>query len=419
MSQILINNIGQLLCINGTNSPKTKKNLNELHILKNGAILIKNRKILALGKKNSISKLIRGGKKIFEIDARQNVVMPGFIDCHTHLVFEGSRVNEFLEKSKGVSYQTILKKGGGILTTVKNVREATQKELILNSLFHLEEMAKFGITTAEIKTGYGLDYRNEVKMLSVIQKLNKLQPLKLISTFLGAHVVPPEWKGQNEDYLNYLSREILPRIKKYTRFCDIFCEKDAFNAKQSLSYLNSAKKQGFILKIHADQLHSNSGAELASEVEAISADHLEYISKNGIAKMAKKKTIAVLLPGVSHFLNNHKYAPAREIIAAGIPIALATDFNPGTCPCKNPFMIMHLACLKMGLTPEECLNAITINGAHALNWANQIGSIEPGKLANLIILKTRDYREIVYYIGSNLTKTVLISNREKTEIINN
>lgn len=415
-SNFLISNISQLLTIGSSNKPKRGRELRNLGIIKNAFLHIKNGRISAVG---SMSKFRNHklSKKTPIIDAKNQVVMPGLIDCHTHLVFAGERSHEFFQKIQGTKYLEILKKGGGILDTVKKTRLASKKRLTETALKFLQEMIHCGTTTIEAKSGYGLNLETEIKILQVLKNLNQLQEIEIVPTFLAAHTRPPEFK-KNRDYLTYLLQKVAPLALKYAEFADIFCEKKVFNKKESRDYLTACRQLGFQLKIHADQLSNSGVAAIATELNAVSADHLDYISETTIKNLAAAVTIAVLLPGVSLHLSNKKLPPARKMIDSGVAIALASDFNPGSCPTFNLFLIMYLACRLFKLSPEEAINAVTINAAHALQKGHEIGSIEADKIANILILKCHDYHEIPYWIGRNLVKTIIISNHGKTKVIN-
>ncbi len=390
MYDLLIKKAGQILTLG--------KGAKDLGIIENGAIGIEDGKISWIDKSKNID-----AKKT--IDARGKVVMPGLVDCHTHLVFAGSREFELDEKLKGKSYEEIVKKGGGIHYTVRQTRKASEEELIEQARKRLDLMLLNGTTTAEAKSGYGLDLETEMKILRVIKELNDNHPIDLVPTFL-AHAIPPEYEGNEDGYVNYLIDELIPNVAKDARFCDVFCERGFFNIKQSRLILETGKKYGMIPKVHADELTQTRGSELAIEVEAISADHLLMASNEAIKKMAISNMTAVLLPATPFSLMQDKYANARQMIKAGVTVALATDLNPN-CWTESMQFIIQLACFKMKMTPMEAIKAATINAARAIKMDREIGSIEVGKKADVIILGCPNHKFLPYHFGINLVKTVI------------
>lgn len=398
---LLIKNASELLTckLKNKHRPKICKELTDLGIIKDGAIAIRGGKIIFVG---SSKKTKFRAKKI--IDAKGKVVMPGFVDCHTHAVFSGTREDEFLKKLEGASYLDILKRGGGILSTVKQTRKASKQELLKLALNRFNKMLEYGTTTVEVKSGYGLTFKDEKKILEVASILEKKLPIDIVKTYLGAHAVPKNIS--REKYINEVLTS-LKKIRKNAEFCDVFCEKGVFSVKETKEILTSAKKLGFKIKLHAEQHHTLNSAKLASTLGAISADHLENISKAGIKALAKKKIIGVLLPGVAFYLMEGKYAPARKIISGGVPIAIASDFNPGSCPTFNMQLMISLACLKLKLLPAEAINAATINSAFAIDRAYEIGSLEVGKKADIIVLDIDNHKKLPYYFGMNLVEKVI------------
>ncbi len=404
---LIIKNANELITVEGASKyPKIKKQMEEVGTIKNGAVAIKNGRIVAIGETKNLLANTKSVKKI--IDAKNKIVMPGFVDCHTHLLFGGSRENEFTEKLKGSSYLEILKKGGGILNTVTATRKELEKpEKITNkTLKTLDRMMSYGTTTAEVKTGYGLNAEAELQMLNVIKKLNAIHPIDLIPTFLGAHIIPKEYINKRKEYINLLL-EMLPKIKKLAKYCDVFCEKNAFTAKEAKQILQEAKQLGIKSKLHTNQFNDIGGIKIGIDLKATSLDHLDYVNEEHIKKISTSGTIAVLLPGVPFHLMNKHYAPAQKMIKAGIPIALATDFNPGSCPTLSMQMIIDLACRNMKITPNQAINATTINASHAIGMAQEIGSIEIGKKADIIILDIPNHKQLPYWFGINLIKTVI------------
>src|SRR3990167_1222087 len=410
LPDLFIQNCGQLLTVAGASRrPKTLKDMDDLGIILDGAVAIKDGNIIDVGTTRQLGKKYnRKGVNI--INAWGKVVLPGFVDCHTHVVFGGDRAGEFVQRIQGENYLEILKKGGGILSTVKNTRKLTLEKLVEVSKKHLDTMLLHGTTTVEIKSGYGLDNKSELKILKTIQRLQKAHYMDIVPTFLGAHTIPSEYQSDPEAYVDFLCN-MLPEIKAYATFCDVFCDNGGFNVEQTERILSTAKKLGFRMKIHVNEFKDIGGVILAVRLCVTSADHLDNIKHRDILKLKKRGIICVLLPGVPFFLMKENYAPGRKMVEEGLPIALATDFNPGTCPCGNIQMIVTLACLKLGMTPSQAINAVTINAAHAVGMADRIGSIEIGKQADIIILDIRDYNQLPYYFGTNHVKTVFKKGR--------
>jgi len=336
------------------------------------------------------------------IDASGKIVLPGLIDSHTHLVFAGTRVDEFEQRLRGMTYQEIAAQGGGIQATVQRVRQASRDELKALARRRLDAMLRLGVTTVEVKSGYGLTLADEIKCLEVVAELNAEGPLELAPTFLGAHTVPAEFRGDRAGYLRLLVDEMLPAIARgrLAEFCDVFCETGVFTLAESEQVLTAARRLGFGLKMHADELTPLGGAELAARLGAVSADHLCRISAAGIEALARSGTVATLLPGTAFFLGL-EYAPARELLAAGVPVALASDCNPGTCPTENLPLVGTMACTQMQMLPAEVVTALTLNAAAALGRADRLGSIEAGKQADLVICDVADYRQLLYHFGVN------------------
>ena len=405
---LLIRNIGQLLTLAG-DTPKRGEEMSNLAIVENAAVASKNGKIISVGREDKVIEEINLLKDSKKIDANHKVVIPGLIDCHTHLVFSGSREDEFYLRIEGKNYLNILKGGSGILSTVDKVRKASFENLIKNGIEVLNDMLSFGTTTVEIKSGYGLSIKDEIKILEVIKKLNEEHPIEIVSTFLGAHAFPEEYKNKEESYVNLIIEEMLPVVKdkNLAKFCDVFCGKGVFNLEQTERILDAAKNLGFKLKIHADQLGYNGGAELAAKMNANSASHLEYISDEGINMMKQKNVIAELLPGSVFFMGKTNYAPAKKMINNDIPLTLATNYNPGTCTIKSLPLIMTLACIYMRMSAEEVITATTINAACALDLQDDIGSIEVGKKTDVVIWDINNYRQIPYFLGLNLVEKVI------------
>ena len=399
---LLIKNCGQLLTMRSGG----------LGIVKNAFVACEADKIVDFG---PMKKLKRGmvGPKTKVVDAEGKVVMPGLVDCHTHLIFAGNRSNELKIKLEGKSYLDILKSGGGIHSTVSATCKASHAELLKNALGHLKDMLAYGITTVEIKSGYGLDLKNELKILDVAEEVGRRQPVRVLKTFLGAHTIP---RGeQAAKYLKFLVDEVLPKVK--VDFVDIFCEKGTFSLRESRKYLASAKALGFDLKIHAEQINRLGGARMAAKLGAVSVDHCDQLTARDIRKLAKYNSVVVLLPLVPFYLGENKFANGRAMIDAQLKVAVSTDFNPGSAPSKNIFLAMTMACLKMGLTPEEVLRGVTINAAAALKMEKKIGSIEKGKLADILITKVVDYSEIPYWFGENPVDKVFIGGKSVYSVL--
>ena len=343
-----------------------------------------------------------------EIDGTGTVVLPGFVDSHTHMMFAGSREGEFSLRAQGASYQEIAEQGGGILNTIRHVRDASKKDLKRSTLRYMNAMMQHGTTTVEIKSGYGLSMEAEIKMMEAINELKEEEMMDVVPTFIGAHAIPPEYAHDRKGYLDLVLQDMIPYVgrKKLAAFCDVFCESNYFDLAESEAILRSGKQWGMVPKVHAEELTPLGGAELAGKVAAASADHLEHVTDRGIEALRANGVVATLLPGVSFFLN-HGYAPARRMIDAGVPVALATDFNPGSCMSFSMPMMMTIACTQMRMTPEEAITAATLNGAAALRIADRVGSIEVGKFADLIMADIPDYRFLAYHFGVNhVTKTI-------------
>jgi imidazolonepropionase len=411
MADILIKNAAELVTARGAGAgPKTRGAMADLGIIRNGTLAIAGEEIISVGETNEVLATIKEARTV--IDATDKVVLPGFVDCHTHLVFGGSREDEFIQKIEGRSYLEIMEGNGGILSTVEKTREAlaSPQTLMNRAQAFLGKMLALGTTTAEVKSGYGLSTASELGLLKIIAGLKESQPVDIVPTFLGAHAFPREYKERKADYIQ-LVLDTLERVKTegLAEYCDVFVEKGAFSPSEARTILEEAKKQGLKLKLHAGEFNDIGGMEVGAELGATSIDHLDHVSEGGIELMAEKKIIGVLLPGVPFHLMTGRYAPARKLIEAGVPIALATDFNPGSCPTFSMQMTMALACRHLKMTPAEAINAATINAAYALDRGDKIGSIEVGKQADVIVLDIPCHQQLPYWFGVNLVATVVKS----------
>ncbi|MGB8323279.1 MAG: imidazolonepropionase [Candidatus Acidiferrum sp.] len=400
----LITGASQLLSLRG-DAPRRGSSLSDLGIVKDGALLIRDDRIIAVGTRKKVE-AHKDTAQAETIDVGGRVVLPGFVDSHTHLVHAASRAEEYELKIQGASYEEIARKGGGILKSVKELRAATYDALKQRALAFLEEFASYGTTTVEAKSGYGLDVTSELRILALQRELNRDQPLEIVSTFLGAHVLPAEFRSSPDGaqrYIDILLNKLLPEIviQDFAEFCDVFCDRGAFSLEQSKQILTQALSHGLSPRLHAEQLSRTGATQLAVELGAASCDHLEQINSSDIRALAKSNTVATLLPGCDFHLGLKQYAPARKLIEAGAIVALATDFNPGTSPTVSMPMILSLACNQLRMTPAEAITATTLNAAYALRRDRVIGSLEPGKQADLAVFEIEDYREIPYYFGMN------------------
>jgi len=407
---LIIEKANQLVTVKGgSKKPLIRDEMKRLGIIEDGAIAVRNRKVVAVGKTEQINAKYRAE---IIIDARGKLVTPGLIDSHTHLIFAGSREDEFEMKLEGISYMEILRKGGGILKTVTETKKASLEQLIKLGKERLDTMLIHGTTTVEAKSGYGLSTKDEIKCLQAIRKLDEQHPIDLVSTFLGAHAIPSEYKDKPEDYVNLVVEDMIPTVaeRKLAEFCDVFCEKGVFSIEQSKRILLAGKKYGLLPKIHADEMSWLGGAELAAEVGAVSAEHLLFASEKGIKALAEKNVIAVLLPAASFSLMLERYADARKMINEGVAVALGTDLNP-ICWIENMQLVIALACRMMKLTPAEALSAATINAAHSLRRAHVIGSLEVGKKADIVVFNVPNYRFLGYRFGVNFVDKVIKDGR--------
>ena len=404
-ADLILKNIGKLVTMQGSSSFRVKEEMNKINIIENAYIAVKNGKILAIGVGDEFGNLCGDDTKIH--DAEGLLVTPGLIDSHTHLIHGGSRENEFSMKLNGVPYIEILNNGGGILSTVKATKESSEEELYKKAKKSLDRMLEFGVTTVEEKSGYGLELNTEIKQLEVARVLDKNHPVDLVHTFLGAHAVPEEYKENHKAYIDILVDVMMPKIKDMglAEFCDVFCEEGVFTIEESEYILQKAKEIGYKLKIHADEIESLGGAELAAKLGCVSADHLMAASDEGIKMMAENNVVANILPATSFNLNKN-YADCRKMIDMGAIVSLSSDYNPGSCPSENLQLVMQLGCLHLKMTPNEVLTAVTINAAYAIDRADKIGSIEVGKNADFVVVDARNVEYLMYHFGINHTKKV-------------
>lgn len=403
---MIIKNISCLVtCAGGY--PKTKDKLKDAGIIENGYIVIEDNLIVDVGSGDGYKKYLKDGSDL--IDAEGKTVTPGLIDSHTHVVYAGSREFELPLKLQKMKYIDILNAGGGILSSVNKTREASRDMLEAETKKRLDLMLAHGTTTVESKSGYALDFDNEIKMLEVNKNLNKTHPIDIVSTYLGAHAIPKEYKGNREEYINLMINEVMPYIKKHdlADFVDCFCEEGVFTVEEARKILKAGQALGLKAKLHADEIESIGGAELAGEIKAVSAEHLVAASDEGIKAMAENNVIAVLLPTTSFYLMLNTFARARKMIEEGVPVALSTDCNPGTSPTESLQSTMTFACFGLRMMPEEIINAMTINAACAVSREKEIGSIEIGKKADLAIFNAKNLNYLFYHFGVNAVDKVV------------
>jgi imidazolonepropionase len=398
---LLITGCSELLTLRGP-APRRGRALNELGIIADGAVLVRDGIIVAVGTRPNVARLVEA-RRAQRLDLGGRVVLPGFVDSHTHLVFPASRADEYEQRIRGKTYEQIARAGGGILSTVRKLRQTSSDALKEKALAALRLFAAHGTTTVEAKSGYGLDAASELKTLRLLKILHQEQPLDVVPTFLGAHVVPPEYRRRAHAYVDALVKQWIPSvaIEGLAGFCDVFCDRGAFTVAQARRILTAGRACGLTPRIHAEQLAHTGAARLAVELNAASADHLEKIDRPDIRALAKSDVAATLLPGCCFHLGLRDYAPARALIDAGAIVALATDFNPGTSPTPNMQMVLSLACTQMRMTPAEAIAAATINAAYSLRRQDRVGSVEVGKYADLAAFDVAGYREIPYYFGVN------------------
>ena len=405
-------NIGQLVTLAGPPRPRAGKELRELGIIENTALIIEDGRIAAAGPYSELKTKLPPHAVV--IDAEGCCVTPGFVDAHTHLVFAGNRAAEFEQRIAGATYQQIAAAGGGILRTVALTRAASEDELLACARRHRDWMLRNGTTTIEGKSGYGLNRETELKMLRVLRRLGDEGPARIVSTLLAAHTVPPEFAGRREEYVRFVAEELISEVAraKLAKYCDAFCDDHAFTVDECRTVLTAARSHGLGLRIHAEQFRPGTGAALAAELGAVSADHLETVTEETLAQLRAARVQPILLPGSVFALSRTHYPPARAMIDAGLAIVLATDFNPGSSPVPSMPFMLSLACLQMALTPAEALAASTINAACSLNLGSEIGSLEAGKQADFLIHEFDDYRELAYFVAAPMRPRVFIAGRE-------
>jgi imidazolonepropionase len=416
MADLLITNCKQLVTLAGPKRPRVGGELRELSIVDNGAIAVRDGIIEQVGTRNEVEKTIDRNAEV--IDAGGRIVLPGFVDAHTHPVFAGNRADEFELRATGVSYEEITARGGGIQSTVNRTRAASLDELIAIGKRYARWFLRGGTTTVEAKSGYGLSLEDELKILRAICSLGQLTPLRYVPTFLGAHTFPAEFRSRREAYVSLVIDEMIPRVaeEKLAEFCDVFCEQNVFTTDEAWKILSAARCHGLGLRIHADQLSLSGGAKLAAELGAVTADHLEHTDAAGIAALKSAGVQPVLLPGSVYALGSSRHPPARKMIEAGLAVVLATDFNPGSSPTPSMFMILSLASTQLKMTIAESITAATVNAAYSLNRGDQIGSLEPGKVADFVIHDCEDYRELAYFFGVEHAWQVFAAGRRRTRM---
>ena len=405
MSKLIIKNASELVTCKGK-APKHGKDMSDIGLINNGCVVIENDIIIDVGTYDILKKYDENEYQV--IDATNKAVLPGFIDSHTHLIFGGYRADEFSWRLKGDSYMSIMERGGGITSSVRATRNTSIEEFINLGMNRLNKILYMGVTTVEGKSGYGLDCETEIRQLKAMQKLNEMHPVDIVPTFLGPHSVLPEYKGKEDEFIQFMIDDVLPKVKEENLaiFADIFCEKNVFTIEQSRKFLKAAQKAGLKLKIHADEMYQLGGTELAVELGCTSADHLLQASDDGIKQLSKSNTIATLLPATA-FCLKEEYARARYMIDSGCAVALATDFNPGSCFTNSVPLIIALAALHMNMTIEEIVTALTINAAAAVGRSDTIGSIEKGKKADIIILEYPSIHFLPYHAAVNIVEMVI------------
>lgn len=414
MGTVAIVNIGQLVTLAGPSRPRVDEELRELGILEDAAMIVENGRVAATGTYRDLVSQIPS--KATVIDAGEHCVTPGFVDAHTHLVFCGTRADEFEKRIGGATYQEIAAAGGGILRTVKLTREANEDELLTTARRNRDWMLRGGTTSLEAKSGYGLDRETELRMLRVTARLNAEGPVRVVPTLLAAHTVPPEYADRRAEYVRMICEELIPEVADagLAKYCDSFCDDHAFSVEECRNVLTAAKRHGLGLRMHAEQFRHGTGAELAAELGAATADHLETASDESLVHLKRAGVQPVLLPGSVFALGRTQYPPARKIIEAGLAPVLATDFNPGSSPVPSMPFVLSLACVQMRMMPSEALTTATINAAYSLGLGAEVGSLQAGKQADFLIHEFRDYRELAYFIAAPTRPCVYIAGKDVT-----
>jgi imidazolonepropionase len=410
-ADLLIYDAVQILTVASSNGPKRGAAMGDLGIIPDGAVAIRDGQVLDIGPSAELRSRVSAACTLF---AGGHLIMPGFVDPHTHLVWAGDRADEFELRVGGADYMEIMAAGGGIMSTVRHTRAADLYDLVAQTGARLDRMLAHGTTTVEIKTGYGLNVEDERKQLRAIRHLQTESPATIVPTFLGAHAVPAEYRGRTGEYVDLVIEEMLPAVaaeEEPPAFCDVFCEEGAFSLEQSRRVLEAARALGLGLKIHVDEFRALGGTRLAVELGTTSADHLVCTPREEIELLARSDTVAVALPGTPFGLGHQDYTPARALIDAGGAVALATDCNPGTCWCESMQLMIALACRYLGMTPAEAISAATINAAYAVGLGREVGSLEPGKRADLLLLKVPSYQHLAYRFGTNLVEGVVAGGR--------
>ncbi len=412
MTDLLVHNLAEIATPTGS-SPRSGANQGRIRRVAEGAVLCREGRIRFVGKEAELVERYGTLEDVPRIDGKRGTLVPGFVDPHTHLPWAGSREHEFARRLAGATYQEIAAEGGGILATVRSTRAAAEEELVNLALGRMDRMLETGTTTAEAKSGYGLSLDDELKQLRAVRRANREHSVELVPTLLAAHEIPPEFRDRRERYLDLIANEILPQVRdqELAVFADVFCERGVFSAEESRRVLEASREHGLVPRLHADEFADSGGAELAAELGAASADHLMAISERGIEALAASEVVATLLPGTSFFLMKTDYAPARRLIQAGVPVALATDCNPGSSHTESMAMAFLLAVFKLGLSIDEALTAATLNAACSLYLGEEIGSVEEGKRADLVLLDAPCVEHLAYHYGVNLVRSVIKDGR--------
>jgi imidazolonepropionase len=407
---LLVRDVGVLATLTGP-APRTGAAMRDLGLVTEGALAAHAGRLVFVGRERDLPAEMT--EAVETLDAGGAAVIPGFVDAHTHLAFVGDRDDELRRRLAGATYAEIAAGGGGIVKTMEATRAASRGELALAVAARLDAMLLAGTTTAEVKSGYGLSTADEIKCLEAVRDLAKLEPIDLVPTFMGAHEVPREYANRRTEYVDFVIKEMIPAVaeKRLARFCDVFCEVGVFSIDQARAILEAGRKAGLAPKIHAEEFKAIGGAELAAEIGAVSADHLMMVSDRGMRALKRGPTVAVLLPGTTYFLGGTTYAPARRMIEEGLPVALGTDFNPGSCMTPNLQAILSIACTQMKMTPAEALTAVTVNAAHACGIAEYVGSLEPGKRADIVVWSAPSVRYLCYQFGVNQAETIIKSGK--------